>query len=173
MYTYVYKRIYTYICEYIIIYIYIYIHEYMYPYTCVNVSYVSIYMCECISVYIYICYYFLFKNFSHQPMDFHWSLRDNKCSQVSRTLLSIQCCRLVSLHSSSYFQFLRSLYQSFGDCTERANYNCFYSHFHVPQFFQFSIKVFVLIFLFVFFQFYSVVSWDSKFHNSTSSLFCY
>ena len=40
-------------------------------------------------------------------------------------------------------------------------------------FFQFPGKVQVLIFLFTFFQFYSVVSWDSKVHNFASSLFCW
>ena len=35
-------------------------------------------------------------------------------------------------------------------------------HFHVPQFFNY---------LFAFFQLYSVVRWDSKVHNSASSLF--
>ena len=39
------------------------------------------------------------------------------------------------------------------------------------SFFQFSSKVKVLIFLFTLFQFYSVVSQDSKIHNSASSLF--
>ena len=40
-----------------------------------------------------------------------------------------------------------------------------------PRFFQFSSKIKVLILLFPFFQFYSVVSWDSKFDNFTNSLF--
>ena len=39
------------------------------------------------------------------------------------------------------------------------------------SFFQFPSKVQVLILLFAFFQFYSVVSRDSKVHNSASSLF--
>ena len=45
------------------------------------------------------------------------------------------------------------------------DYNCY---FHVPRFFQFPSKVQVLILLFTFFQFLSVVS---KVHNSASSLF--
>ena len=38
-------------------------------------------------------------------------------------------------------------------------------------FFQFPCKIRVLILLFTFFQFYSVVSWDSKVHNFATSLF--
>ena len=37
--------------------------------------------------------------------------------------------------------------------------------------FEFPCKVRVLVFLFTSFQFYCVVSWDSKVHNSVSSLF--
>ena len=40
--------------------------------------------------------------------------------------------------------------------------------FHVPQFFQFSSKVKVFVLLFIFFQFYSMVSRDSKVYNFTS-----
>ena len=38
--------------------------------------------------------------------------------------------------------------------------------------FQFSSKVLVFIFLFAFFQFYPVVSWNGKVHLSAGSLFC-
>ena len=81
-------------------------------------------------------------------------------------------CSLDSLHPSCYFQVLQSLYQSFGDRTNSTNHNWYNHHFHVPQFFQFPSKVEVLIHLFAFFQFYSVVRWDSKVHSSASSLFC-
>ena len=66
-----------------------------------------------------------------------------------------------NLHTVVWFQ---SLYQSFGDCTKSNNYNWYHYHFHVPQFFS-------IPFLFTFFQFYTVVSRDSKVHNSASSLF--
>ena len=47
-----------------------------------------------------------------------------------------------------------------------------YNHyFHVPQLFQFSSKVEVLIFLFTFLQIYSVVRWDSEVDNFTNFLF--
>ena len=109
-------------------------------------------------------------------MVFHWRLSDNKSSQVSRTLLSILAylsngCSLDSLHSSRYFQVLQSLYSAFDDCTKSTNYSWYDRHFHVPQFFQFPSKVQVLIVLFTFFQFYSVISRESKVHNSSGSLF--
>ena len=43
-------------------------------------------------------------------------------------------------------------------------------HLHVPQFLPFLSKFEVLIFLYAFFQFYSVVCRDSKVHNSACSL---
>ena len=57
-------------------------------------------------------------------LEFKWqqvssSLQDS--SQYSGR--SQQCCSLDGLHSSSYFQILQSLYQSFGDCTKSTNYN--------------------------------------------------
>ena len=36
-----------------------------------------------------VVYFTLMRVFPHQPMVFHWSLRDSKSPQVSRTLLSI------------------------------------------------------------------------------------
>ena len=51
--------------------------------------------------------------------------------------------------------------------------NTFTFMFHI--FFQFPSKKEILILLFAFFQFYSVVCWDSKVHNSTNSFtfFCW
>ena len=69
------------------------------------------------------------------------------------------------LPSSSNFQVLQSLYQSFVDCTKSINYNWHNRHFYVSVFYFLS-KVHVLNFLFTSFQFYSVVSKDSKVHNS-------
>ena len=75
-------------------------------------------------------------------MVFLWSLSDSKSPQVFRTLLSIlnnlnNAVVWLGLPSSSYFQILQSLYQSFGDCTKSTNYNWYHRNFHVPQFFQF------------------------------------
>ena len=74
------------------------------------------------------------------------------------------------LHSSSYFQVLHSLFQSFCDGTKTTSYNWYNRHFYVPQFLQFPSKVQVLILLFAFFHFYSLVSGDRKVHNSACSL---
>ena len=79
-------------------------------------------------------------------------------------------CSLDGHHTSTYFQILQSLYQSFGDCIESTNYYWHNRHFHVPQFFQFPSKVEVLILLFAFFQFYFVIRWDSRVHNSANPL---
>ena len=106
----------------------------------------------------------------------HWSLSDSKSPHVFMTLLSILAdinnaiLWMVStrpLNSKLSSPFINS----FGDSTDRTNYHWYNCHFHIPQFFQFPNKVKLLIFLFVFFQFYSVVSQDSKVHNPTSSLF--
>ena len=66
---------------------------------------------------------------------------------------------LISMSSSPYV-----------DCTKSTNYNWYHRHLHVPQFFPFPSKVEALIFLFTSFQYYAMVSRDSKVHNSASSL---
>ena len=79
-------------------------------------------------------------------MVFHWSLSDSKSPQVSRTLLNNAVVWIVSTRpptSKSSSPFCNPL------VTE------------------------VFILLFTFFQFYSVVSRDSKFYNFVSSLFCW
>ena len=84
---------------------------------------------------------------------------------------SQQSCSLDNLPSSCYFQVPQSLYQPFGYCTKSTNCNWYNRHLHVPQFFQCPSKVEVLILLFKFFQFYFVVHWNCKVHNSASSCF--
>ena len=101
------------------------------------------------------------------------SLSDRKFLQVSRTILSI----LADLNNAVVWNISTRplIFMSSSPCTNplmtvpRAPVH---RHFHVPQFFQFSGKVNVLIFLFVFFQFYSMVNRDSKVHNSVS-FFCF
>ena len=58
-------------------------------------------------------------------------------------------------------------------CAKSTNHNWHNRYFHVPQPFQFSCKVKVLIRLFTFFQFYSVVSRESKVDNFANSLYYY
>ena len=106
------------------------------------------------------------------PQEFNWQQVSSNLQEYSQySGRSQQCCSLDSLHPSCYFQVLQSLYQSFDDCTKSTSYNWSNRHFHVPQFFQFSSKVEVLIPLFAFFQLYSVVRRDCKVHNPASSPF--
>ena len=85
---------------------------------------------------------------------------------------SQQCCSLDSLHPFCYFQVVQALYQSFGDWTMCPNYTSHNRHFHVPQIFQLPNNTELLIPLFTFFfQFYSVVHWDSKGISFVSSVF--
>ena len=73
---------------------------------------------------------------------------------------------------SSYFRLFQSLYQSFWDWIKFTNHNWYLCHLHVPKFFfQFSCKALVLIFLFAFFYFPSVVRRDSQVHYLVCSLF--
>ena len=126
----------------------------------------------------YYCYYFTpFRAF--QISVSRWFLTGVWVTVVSSSVQdssqyfgrSQQCCSLDDLHLSCYFQVLHSQYKSFCDCTKSSHDNKYHHHFHIPQFFQFSSKVVVLIHHFDFFQYYFVIRWDSKVHNSASSLF--
>ena len=109
-------------------------------------------------------------------MVFHWSLSDSKSPQVSRTLLSI----LALLNSAVVWMV------STRPPTSKSSSPFCNPLVTVPNapitigiivtlmfhsFFQFPSKVEVLILLFTFFQFYSVVSRDSKVDYFASSLF--
>ena len=109
-------------------------------------------------------------------MDFHWTLSDSKSPQVSRTLLSILAVlnnavvwmvstRPPTSKSSSPFSSPLVTVPN-APITIGIIVTCM---FH--SFFQFLSKVEVLILLFTFFQFYSVVSRDSKVDYFASSLF--
>ena len=109
-------------------------------------------------------------------MIFPGSLSDSKSLQVCRTLLSI----LTDLNNVVVWKVsTRTLIsKSSSHCTnplvtipKSTIYNWYNRHFHVPQFFQFPRKVQVIIPLFAFIHFYSVVRQDSKVYNSTSSFF--
>ena len=109
-------------------------------------------------------------------MVFHRSLSDSKSPQVSRTLLSILAvfnnavCWMVSARPPTFKS--SSLFSNHlvtvpnAPITIGIIVTCM---FH--SFFQFPSKVEVLILLFTFFQFYSVISRDSKIDNFASSLF--
>ena len=111
-------------------------------------------------------------------MVFHWSLSDSKSPQVSRTLLSILAVLnnvvvwmvstqlLISESSSPFNNPLVTVPKApitIGIIVT----------FMFHSFFQFPYKVKILILLFTFFQFYSVVSRDSKVDNFASSLFLF
>ena len=120
----------------------------------------------------YYYYYYYYYSFSHQRklMVFHWSLSDSKSPQVSRTLLSI-----LTVFTNAVVWMVSTLlptsksFRPFGNplvTVPKAPikigvFVTFIFHF----FFQFSGKVEVLISLFIFFQFYSVVSRDNKVEN--------
>ena len=116
-----------------------------------------------------------FRVFLHQCqlMVFHWSLNDSKSPQVSRTrlrilvVLSNAVIWIVSTRppTSKYFRPFNNLLVT----VPKAPITIVTFMFH--SFFQFSSKVEVLILLFTAFQFYSVVSRDSKVENFANSLF--
>ncbi len=109
-------------------------------------------------------------------MVFHWRLSDSKSSQVSRTLLSIPAVFnnavvwMVSTRpptSKSSGPFNNPLVTVPKAPITIGIIVTFIFH----SFFQFSSKVEVLISLFIFFQFYSVVCRDSKVDNFADFLF--
>ena len=109
-------------------------------------------------------------------MIFHWSLSDSKCPQVSRTLLSILTVLINAVvwmvstippTSKSSNPFSNpSVTVSNAPITIGIIVTCM---FHI--FFSSLSKVEVLILLFTFFQFYSVVSQDRKVDYFASSPF--
>ena len=110
-------------------------------------------------------------------MVFHWSLSDSKSPQVSRTLLSILAVLnnvvvwMVStrpLTSKSFSPFNSPLVTVTSAPITIGIIVTFMFHIF---FFYFPSKVEVLILVFTFFQFYSVVSRDSKIYNFAGSLF--
>ena len=110
-------------------------------------------------------------------MVFHWNLSNKMSPQVSRTLLSI----LVDLNNVVVWMLsTRLLSMSSSPCTNplvtvpRAPITIGITVtfiLHRFFFFQFPNEVQVLIFLFAFFQFYSVINWDSEVYNSASLFF--
>ena len=105
-------------------------------------------------------------------MFFHWSLSDSKSPQVPRTLLSI----LAVLNNTVVWMVSTSKSSSpFNNplvTVPKASITIgIIVTYMFHSIFQFPSKVDVLILLFTFFQFYSVVSRDSKVDNFTNSFF--
>ena len=108
-------------------------------------------------------------------MVFHWGLSDNKSPQVSGTRLGIQAvlsnaviCIISTRPPTSKSSRTFNIPLLIG---HNAPITIGTRYFHVPQLFQFSSKVEVLILLFTFLQIYSVVRRDSKVNNFADSLF--
>ena len=109
-------------------------------------------------------------------MVFHWSLRDSKSPHVSGTLLSI-----LAVLKNAVFWMVSTWTPTSKSSSPFKNplvtvpkapiTNSIIITIMFHSFFQFSNKFEVLILLFTFFQFYSVVSRDSKVDNFASSLF--
>ena len=109
-------------------------------------------------------------------MVFHWRLSDSKSPQVSRTLLSILAVFnnavvwMVTTRPPTS-QSSRPFNKPLVTVPKAPITIGIIVTFMFHSFFQFSSKVEVLISLFTFFQFYSVVSRDSKVDNFADSLF--
>ena len=111
-------------------------------------------------------------------MDFYWSLRDSKSPQVSRDLLTI----LAVLSNVAIWMVSTGPPTSKSSCPfynhlvavpKRAFGICIIVPFMFHSSFNSQEKVEVLILLLTFFQFYSVVSRDSKVHNFARSVFVF
>ena len=118
------------------------------------------------------------QNFSHQRklMVFHWRLSDSKLPQVSRTLLSILAVFnnavvwIVSIRSPTS-KSSKPFHNPFVTVPKALITIGIIVTFMFHCFFQFSSKVEVLISLFTFFQFYSVINRDNKVDNFADFLF--
>ena len=109
-------------------------------------------------------------------MVFNWSLSDSKCPQVSRTrlrILAVLSNAVVWIVSTRPPTFKSSspFYNPLVILPNAPNQNRHNCYFDIPQLFQFSSKVEVLILLFTFLQIYSVVRRDSNVYNFADSLF--
>ena len=110
-------------------------------------------------------------------MVFHWRLSDSRSPQVSRTLFSILAILnnavvwMVSTRPSTY-KSSRPFHNLLVTVPKAPISVDIIVNFMLHSFFlQFSSKVEVLISLFTFFQFYSVVSRDSKVDNFSDFFF--
>ena len=124
------------------------------------------------------CRYYLLISFSHQRklMVFHWRLSDSKSPQVSKTLLSILAIFnnavvwMVSTRSPTS-KSSRPFNNPLVTMPKAPITIGIIVTFMFHSFFQFTSKVMVLISLFTFFQFYSVVCQNSKVNNFADFLF--
>ena len=102
-------------------------------------------------------------------MAFPGCLNDSKSSQVTRTLLSI----LTDLnHAVVWIVSTRPpIFNSSSSRSKRSTHKWYQRYTHVPQLSKFSSKVHVLVSLFIFFEFHSVVRRDCKLLYTASFIF--
>ena len=93
-------------------------------------------------------------------------LRSPGLFRVFKLILTI----LVGFNCSSDFQFLQSFFQAIGDHFKCTNYNWYLCYSYVPVFYS-SAKVQLIVYLFVFFYFQSVICQNGKIHQVTCSFF--
>ena len=98
------------------------------------------------------------------------SLQDFLCflGDINNTVVCmVSACFLIS--NSSYLYV-----KSFGECSERTNYNWYHRHLHDPQLFQFPDKVLVLVsFSFLFILTLWFAGWQSPLFDNVSFLVIY
>ena len=128
------------------------------------------------SIFVIIIYSFRVFHIIVSWWFFHWSLSDSKSPQVSRTLLSILTVLnnavvwMVSVRPSTS-KFSGPFNSPLVTVPNAPITISIIVTFMFHSFFKFPSKVDVLILLFTFFNFYSVVSQYSKVDNFASSLF--
>ena len=123
----------------------------------------------------WIFYFYYYYHYYSIKMVFHRRLSDSKSPQVSRTLLSILAVfnnAVVWIVSTrpQIFKSSRPFNNPLVTVPKAPITIGIIVTFMFHNFFQFSSKVKVLISLFIFFQFYSGVSRDSKVDNSADFL---
>ena len=93
-------------------------------------------------------------------MVFPWSLNDSKFPHITCILADLNnaVILIIKIHPP--------IFNSVNPRSKRANYSWYHPHPHVPQFCQFSRKVWVLASLFAFFEFHFLVCWDGKVHST-------
>ena len=105
-----------------------------------------------------------------------WSLYDSKSPQVSRTLLSflavVNNVVVWMFYTRPLISKFTSPFNNPWETVQKApiTNGIIVTFMFLSSFFPLK-KVEVLIQLFIFFQFYSMISWDSKVHNFANSLF--
>ena len=78
---------------------------------------------------------------------------------------------MYGLNSSIDLKFSSFLFQNFGNCSKRVNYNWYLRYSHISHFLKFFSMVLELVSLYIFIDFYSVVRQAGNVHYSAGSIF--